>query len=102
MKIDNSSKSVGNLTGSAGSRAAAAGTAKTEGASGAQQAEQGSTVVSTTLHTIADTEPAFNSQRVAEIRQAISDGRFQINPEKIADGLINSVREMLAQNRRSA
>jgi negative regulator of flagellin synthesis FlgM len=99
MKIDNSPKSIGNLTGSASSRA---GAAKAENTSGAQQAEQGSTVVSTTLHTIADTEPAFNSQRVAEIRQAISDGRFQINPEKIADGLINSVREMLAQNRRSA
>jgi len=42
-------------------------------------------------------EAAFNSQKVAEIRQAISDGRFQINPERIADGLITSVREMLAQ-----
>lgn len=101
MKIDNSSKSIGSLPGGAGSRASSAGAARTANVSSAPT-ESGSTVVSTTLHTIADTEPAFNSQRVAEIRQAISDGRFQINPERIADGLINSVREMLAQDRRGA
>lgn len=43
------------------------------------------------------TEPTFNAQKVAEIRQAISEGRFRIDPERIADGLINSVREMLTQ-----
>ena len=37
----------------------------------------------------------FNAARVAEIRQAITEGRFQINPEKIADGLLASVRDML-------
>lgn len=36
-----------------------------------------------------------DSARVAEIKQAISEGRFQINPERIADGLIDSVRQML-------
>ncbi len=42
---------------------------------------------------------AFDAKRVAEIRQAISEGRFQVNPERIADGLMDSVREMLAQRR---
>jgi negative regulator of flagellin synthesis FlgM len=59
-------------------------------------------VVATTLHSVSGSEPAFNLQKVAEIRQAISEGRFQINPERIADGLISSVREMLDQNRRPA
>lgn len=45
---------------------------------------------------------AFDAQRVAEIRQAIAEGRFQVNPERIADGLVDSVREMLSQRRRSA
>jgi negative regulator of flagellin synthesis FlgM len=54
-------------------------------------------VVSATLSAVGGAEGAFNSQRVAEIRQAISEGRFQIDPERIADGLLNSVREMLAQ-----
>lgn len=43
-----------------------------------------------------------NSQRVAEIKQAISEGRFQINPERIADGLLSSVRDMLGRSGKSA
>jgi negative regulator of flagellin synthesis FlgM len=45
---------------------------------------------------IADT-PVIDAARVAEIKQAISEGRFQINPERIADGLLDSVRQMLAR-----
>ena len=39
-----------------------------------------------------------NAARVAELRQAIIDGRLEINPERIADGLIASVREQLGQD----
>lgn len=39
--------------------------------------------------------PAVDKARVAEIRQAISEGRFKIDANRIADGLIESVREML-------
>lgn len=42
-------------------------------------------------------EAPVNAQKVAEIKQAISEGRFQINPERIADGLLASVREMLGR-----
>jgi negative regulator of flagellin synthesis FlgM len=42
-------------------------------------------------------ETPINTQRVAEIKQAISEGRFQINPERIADGLLASVRDMLGR-----
>lgn len=38
-----------------------------------------------------------DTQRVAEIKQAIAEGRFKINPERIADGLLASVRDMLAK-----
>lgn len=44
----------------------------------------------------------FNSQRVAEIRQAIAEGRFQIDANKIADRLINDVRDLLAKERPTA
>jgi negative regulator of flagellin synthesis FlgM len=44
-------------------------------------------------------EPVVNAQRVAEIKQAIAEGRFKIDSEKIADGLLNSVRQMLAKDR---
>ncbi len=33
--------------------------------------------------------PDVNSERVAEIRQAISEGRFQINAERIAENMLN-------------
>lgn len=36
-----------------------------------------------------------DSARVAEVRQAISDGRFKINPEVIADRLLESVNELI-------
>lgn len=39
--------------------------------------------------------PPFDSQRVAEIRQAIVDGRFHIDASKIADQLIDGVRDLL-------
>jgi negative regulator of flagellin synthesis FlgM len=37
----------------------------------------------------------FDAERVAAIREDIRAGRYQINPEKIADGLLNSVRDLL-------
>jgi negative regulator of flagellin synthesis FlgM len=40
-------------------------------------------------------EAPFDSQRVAEIRQAIIEGRFQVNADKIADTLLTGVRELL-------
>lgn len=43
--------------------------------------------------------PVVNAERVAEIKQAIAEGRFKVNPERIADGLLNSVRQMLAKDR---
>lgn len=39
--------------------------------------------------------PIVDRARVDEIRQAISEGRFKVDAERIADGLIDSVRELL-------
>ena len=53
------------------------------------------------LATIGQT-PEVDSARVSEIKQAISEGRFSVDSEKVADGLIESVRQMLAAQPRSA
>ena len=37
-----------------------------------------------------------DSVKVGELKQAISEGRFRVDPEKVADGLIQSVRDMLS------
>lgn len=42
---------------------------------------------------------SLDAARIAEIKAAISDGRFSVNPERIADGLLQSVREMLKHGR---
>jgi negative regulator of flagellin synthesis FlgM len=39
--------------------------------------------------------PPVDAKKVAEIKQAISEGRFQINSGAIADNLINNVEEMI-------
>lgn len=45
-------------------------------------------------------KPPVNSAKIQEIKQAISEGRFQINSEAIADRLIESARDLLNGNRK--
>lgn len=102
MKIDNSPKNIGSLQNPSGPRVGGNRAAATRPGSASPSTGQSATVVSASLHSVGSSEGAFNTQKVAEIRQAISEGRFQINPERIAEGLINSVRDMLDQSRRKA
>lgn len=46
--------------------------------------------------------PVVDSARVEEIKQAISEGRFKVNADKVADSLIESVRQMLGAQTSSA
>lgn len=39
--------------------------------------------------------PVVDTQKVEEIKQAISDGRFKVNPDVIADKLLETVRELI-------
>lgn len=94
MKIDNSIKGISQRSSSVPSRPAAA-TDKAPDAAGLQ-------VELSSAAKLQQTGGAFDAKRVAEIRQAISEGRFQVNPERIADGLVDSVREMLSQRQRPA
>jgi negative regulator of flagellin synthesis FlgM len=43
--------------------------------------------------------PLVDTHKVAEIKQAISEGRFQVNSGVVADQLISSVRELIAAGR---
>lgn len=98
MKIDNSVKSSGQVSGDSKTRAA-------RGPSSAPvQTSAGGTQVALSgkLDQIVAQTPVVDGARVDEIKQAISDGRFQVNPEKVADGLIESVRQMLSAQPQSA
>lgn len=48
-----------------------------------------------------DDGSVFDAARVSEIKQAISEGRFSINPEAIADRLITSARELVNSQRQA-
>jgi negative regulator of flagellin synthesis FlgM len=39
--------------------------------------------------------PAIDDTRVAEVRRALDEGRYEVNPERIADKLIRSERDLL-------
>lgn len=45
--------------------------------------------------------PSFDAGRVAEIKQAIAEGRFTINAGAIADRLISSARELVNSQRQA-
>lgn len=48
-----------------------------------------------------DTRPPVDSARVAEIKQAIADGRFTINTGAIADRLIDTARDLINSQRKA-
>src|SRR5690606_936589 len=39
--------------------------------------------------------PVVDAQRVEEIKAAISEGRFKVNPDVIADRLLDTVKELI-------
>lgn len=50
---------------------------------------------------LATQEPTVNLARVQEIRQAIAEGRFEINASAIADRLISTARELVDSRRQA-
>ena len=99
MKIDNSVNPVG---GSPGPNRNGAAKPAAGGAKSGAGAEVAISPLSARLQEIsADlaSTPALDAGRVAEIKQAISEGRYTVNAGKIADGLISSVRQMLEAKR---
>lgn len=96
MKINSAIPPVGNLPGSGPGRAPAS-AGKPSGAATGERVDISS--LSARLQEVGAGETPVDIQRVSQIKQAITEGRFQINPERIADGLLASVREMLAARR---
>lgn len=97
MKINSNIGSVGNAN-TAGRTKAAGQAAQTP----APQA--GEKVALSSLSAALQQASALSAQdqivdaaKVAEIKQAIAEGRFQVKPERVADGLLESVRQMLSR-----
>lgn len=96
MKIDSSIKSVNTgAVGGGGSRPGK-GTASAPGSGGGDRVQLSplSSQLQAIESSMADT-PVVDSARVAEIRNAIAEGRFKVNPDAVADHLLQTARELL-------
>jgi len=97
---------VGNLNTTPGAASVAAGERKATpakspavagnggGGSSSAKVELSSTAAQLTS---ASTDPTFDSAKVGQISDAIRDGKYQINHEKIADKLISNAQELLGR-----
>lgn len=99
MKIDDSVKKTTGL---------AVGTTQARGGKGADKAAgaagtpatptQGESVhLSTKLQALASSggNAVFDVKKVEEIKAAIAEGRFQVDPEKVANGLLDTVSDLI-------
>lgn len=96
MKIDNSIKTVGGVSSSDTRTRSVQGDGASSSASAGDKVELSS--LSSTLQqaeTAMAQVPVVDQSKVDEIKQAMSQGRFKVDAEKVADGLIESVRQML-------
>lgn len=96
MKIDSNLKSL--ATGSVG-----ANRGKTDAPAsraGASAAEVQISAASAQLSGSGSGAP-IDSARIAEIKTAIAEGRFKINADAIADGLLDTARNLLQSQRKA-
>lgn len=104
MKIDNTKPVTGNV----GEPAARHPSAKTGSNSRpASAGDQGtsvhlgtSTAQMRSLESSVASAQVVDAQKVAEIKQAISEGRFQVNAGAVADGLLKTVNDLISASQR--
>lgn len=105
MKIENST--ITGLGSKAAASTKAADLAKSikDAAAGAGSASRGDSVAINprasqlqALATSLDKLPPTDQRRIDAIKQAITEGRFQVNSSAIADSLINTAKELIASS----
>ncbi len=97
MKIDSSLKKTGGVGVESTQARPGKGADKAGGVSPAP-AESDSVHLSSqaqSLTQLAGSGGVFDAQKVEEIKSAIAEGRFQVDPEKVANGLLDTVSDLI-------
>lgn len=101
MKIDNSKNSfVPPSAAESSARNSAAKSSDTPAPAPGVSVNIGSSSQLRGMESTVASAPMVDAKKVAEIKQAISEGRFQINSAAIADSLINDVSELVSAEER--
>lgn len=99
MKIDDSMKKTQGL----GVGAAQARSAKAAEKAAVDKAPSDNVTLSSKAQELAaqaSGTSVFDSKKVNEIKAAIASGQFQVNPERVAEGLIDTVKDLISTRSR--
>jgi len=101
MKINDTVKTTPAVP-TASTPAPGAKTAERASAAGPVQGEAGKVRLSAQAQALANVSGSavFDTKKVERIKLAIADGQFQVNSEKVADGLLETVRDLLQSRKR--
>jgi negative regulator of flagellin synthesis FlgM len=104
VKIDKPGKPLStNSVGEAASQASAKGKTKppysTEPASSTNVSLGSTATQLSSLESNMANTPVVDASKVAEIKQAMSEGRFKVNSGVVADRLIETVRNLIGSNK---
>lgn len=103
MKIDDGVKKTGGLPVSSTRTGAGKGAEKSGGvgkpATTSTPSSTSSTSdnvhLSTQVQSLVAGDGVFDTNKVEEIKAAIAGGRFQVDPEKVANGLLDTVKDLI-------
>lgn len=97
MKIDSSLKKTGSIGVESTQTRAGKGADKAASVSPAPS-ESDSVHLSSQAQSLTQASASggvFDTNKVAEIKSAIAEGRFQVDPEKVANGLLDTVSDLI-------
>jgi negative regulator of flagellin synthesis FlgM len=99
VKIDDSMKKAGGLPVSSTQTRAGKGAEKSgsvgKTAPNTQSGTSDNVHLSTQVQALAGSDAVFDTNKVEEIKAAIAGGQFQVDPEKVANGLLDTVKDLI-------